>query len=497
MGEALREVLTHFQVEVDDTQLEKFEGGLGHLLEKVKSVGERMLAYLAIREVGEFFKGAIEAGAHLADMSERLGVSTKELQQFQYAAGLAGVDAEAAAHSFQTMNRMVGAAAEGGGEGAKKFTDMGIQLKGADGKIRPVMDLLSDAADRFKDMESPQERAAAATKLFGRAGQQLIPLLNEGSEGLAKARAEFIKLGGGMDEAFIKKAKEIDDQGQKMKLAFQSLKVQAIAPLLPYIQAVAEWGTKLGVALQSVTKNTNVVQHAFLALKGAGVVLFLVQLSKVLGEMAVKGALAAAPWLVMAAAAGILFLAFDDLMTLMEGGQSVIGDALGPDKEAFVASLQEAVDSLKAAWDEMLPSLKEIGGEFLHLLIDIIPPLAKAIAYLVEGIAKVISGAKSLGGGIGELIFGSGDTSAADAADRETSVKYKALLAQQREQGLIPDTSGTGTRITVPGTPGAPGSGTSNQTTNHVTMYVSGDNPQEIAKQTASMIDTLNATKRK
>ena len=52
-------------------------------------------------------------------------------------------------------------------------------------------------ADRIAAIENPTERAAAAVKIFGRNGTELMPMLLQGADGIAKweARARALGIG--------------------------------------------------------------------------------------------------------------------------------------------------------------------------------------------------------------------------------------------------------------------------------------------------------------
>src|SRR5579872_7379865 len=152
MSEALQEALIKFDVDVDEKPLEEFGQHLEKIKQHVERIGERLAEYFAFRELKEFVVGTIEMGAQLDDMSVRLGLTTDELQKFQFAASLGGVGAEEAAHSLGLFTRQLGEASSGGGEAAKTLAALGVHFKDAGGKVRPTLDILDDVAEKMQGL---------------------------------------------------------------------------------------------------------------------------------------------------------------------------------------------------------------------------------------------------------------------------------------------------------------------------------------------------------
>ncbi len=65
-------------------------------------------------------------------------------------------------------------------------------------------------ADGLAKIQSPAERSQVAMDIFGRSGQNLFPLLSEGSKGIKNMQDRLSALGLIMDEAGIKKADKLD-----------------------------------------------------------------------------------------------------------------------------------------------------------------------------------------------------------------------------------------------------------------------------------------------
>lgn len=75
------------------------------------------------------------------------------------------------------------------------FTRLGVKIKDANGKLRSNEDIVSDVAQAFSRMPDSALKSALAIELFGKAGAELLPFLNEGAAGLRELGDEATRLG--------------------------------------------------------------------------------------------------------------------------------------------------------------------------------------------------------------------------------------------------------------------------------------------------------------
>lgn len=271
---ALRELLATFNVDTGQavSGLRQLDGKLSGAAAQLGNFAEAVLGSVSLGGMAEFITSQIDAGSAINDLSERLGVGTDELQRFQFAAGLVGVDAERAATSLQFLNKNIGEALSGNAEATKGFHDLGVAIKGPDGSVRELGDVIPEVADAFAKMGSDQERTEKAMKLFGKSGAALIPLLKGGSEGLEAMRKEFDALGGGLSKEFIEAADKTGDELDKLKFGIRGVKASIAMALLPYVQKAIALGQDWVKRIIKLTRETNVLKYitaAFGILAGA------------------------------------------------------------------------------------------------------------------------------------------------------------------------------------------------------------------------------------
>jgi hypothetical protein len=94
-------------------------------------------------------------------------------------------------------------------------------------------------------MPTQAERSAAAVSLFGRAGAQLLPMFEQGAEGIAAARAEAERLGLTLKTDQAKDVETMNDAFTRAGEAVKGVIGQIVAYLSPAVTAVADTFTNL------------------------------------------------------------------------------------------------------------------------------------------------------------------------------------------------------------------------------------------------------------
>ena len=104
---------------------------------------------------------------------------------------------------------------------------------------------LYDAVKSVASISNASERAAKAVELFGsKAGQEMLPLLNSGAEGVQELFDQVDKLGGLMSNEAVAASAKYEDSLTNLKYAFSGFKNRLMADFLPGMTKVMD-----GVAL--------------------------------------------------------------------------------------------------------------------------------------------------------------------------------------------------------------------------------------------------------
>lgn len=402
---ALRVLTAMFDIDTGKavTGLKQLDAGISSAKGALTTLASSVIGAFSIGAFKHFITDQIELGSKINDTAEKLGVGTDELQQFQYAAKLVGVEAEGAGAGLNFLNKNMGAALEGNKEAVETFAKLKVSLKDGQGNVRELGDVIPELADAFEGMGSAQERTAMAMKIFGKQGAALIPLLKEGSGGLREMYDEFQALGGGMQDDFIKQADKAGDEIDKLKFAMTGLKSRIAVAVLPSVIDFTKKLQSVAVYAIKLTKETNIVKEGLALLGAVGAVAGLkaaLGWAKFFGifpkgNAGILKTLASMGYIgLIIAAVAALALIFEDLFVGISGGNSIIrkwlNETLGvEDTNALFAQLGQIVDQIKGSFANMSPAVASLVKMFAGIVVS--PYFVATIEFIVRLLGSMVA----------------------------------------------------------------------------------------------------------
>lgn len=158
----------------------------GKVAESTKISGAAMLGYAAAAlgaatAVAGLVKSVVDARNALLDASTRTGVAADTLNGLKLAAEGSGLGFQAIEGAMAGYTNRLTAVARGSKEAIDAFADLGVETRDASGNLRESDAILKETLSAIMAIESPTQRAAAATNAFGRQGTMLLQALG-GSE---------------------------------------------------------------------------------------------------------------------------------------------------------------------------------------------------------------------------------------------------------------------------------------------------------------------------
>lgn len=184
-------------------------GGLGGA---VKAFAATAIAGLSLGALKSAVQSAAEHMDELGKASQKIGIPVEMLSKLEYAAKLSDVPLEDLTSSLAKLDKAL--AEIGGGkhnDAEVALRALGVSAVDANGKLRPTKDVMDDVAQAFSRYEDGANKTAAAQALFGKAGANMIPLLNTGKQGLADAAAEAERFGLVVDDKAAAAAERFND----------------------------------------------------------------------------------------------------------------------------------------------------------------------------------------------------------------------------------------------------------------------------------------------
>lgn len=207
---------------------------------------------LSIGAIVQAGKAALEYAGSLAEVSQQLGVTSRDLQLFRFAAGQVGISQEGLETGLSKLTITLGKVAAGAKAPAAALNAIGISVDQVRGKdtgaaFRIIADGLSKVTDRA-------QRAAVEVALFGKSGAQLDNLLAEGGGAIDNLTAAAEKLGLVLSDEQIQRADETADKLAAMQTVMKANIAGAVAnnadAILGLASALATLIGSIGRAVQ-------------------------------------------------------------------------------------------------------------------------------------------------------------------------------------------------------------------------------------------------------
>lgn len=229
--------------------------GVRSHLSTVKGLVQATFAAAAAAGITSAIQGALDYASALGETAQQLGVTTKELQEYRYAATQVGIEQETMDTALAKLTKTMGMAAAGGKAQREAFDELGISLKDASGNMRTAGDIIPEIADALEKVPDPARRAAVETELFGKAGQKLDTLLSGGSEAVNELRRAAHDLGIVLSEQEIQNADQTADKLAELQQVLSARIASEVSQNAKSIYILADALTKLGVgAVNAATK---------------------------------------------------------------------------------------------------------------------------------------------------------------------------------------------------------------------------------------------------
>jgi len=181
---------------------------------------------------------SIDAIGRQADLAKQLGATVNELNQVARAADLSGVEFEMLASNMKRMNNVIGEAQGGNKAAIETLARLGTTA--ADVARMNLPDRIALLSEAMDGLSTQTEKAALLQDLFGKAGQEMLPLLTEQGKSMKVAADEIERFGIAISEIDVAKIEQAGDDISSMKFALQGLGTQLAVSFAPVVSVFSE-----------------------------------------------------------------------------------------------------------------------------------------------------------------------------------------------------------------------------------------------------------------
>lgn len=232
-----------------------------------------------MRISGDVAKALVDMGTeaaftadNIATLATQTGISTKTLQEMEYASELMDVSVETITGAITKNIRSMGNAQKGTEEYVNAYKELGVEVMRADGTLRDSEQVFWEMIDALGQIDSATDRDRMAMQLLGRSAQQLNPLIAIGSKGFQNLADEAHAVGYVLSDDTIDGLLDTSDALERLSKRTDSLKRQVGADAGPVIKQTVEEVTEI------IEKNSDVIVESISGIMtdAAKIVTFLI-----------------------------------------------------------------------------------------------------------------------------------------------------------------------------------------------------------------------------
>jgi len=175
-------------------------------------------------------------------LSQKIGMSRQTFQELNYAFKQSGIEIGVLQMGMKSFRAEMESASKGG---SSVFTQLGISATDATGKLRNQDDVMKEALVSLEAMENGTQKVLLAEQLFGRAGTELMPILNGQVGTIQELIDRSHELGLVMSDENVDAGVVFGDTIDDLKQSFFAFMNSVITPLIPLLQTLADGAVSL------------------------------------------------------------------------------------------------------------------------------------------------------------------------------------------------------------------------------------------------------------
>lgn len=287
----------------------------------------------------EMANDASKTADEIDKMSQKIGMSAEGYQEWSYIMEQNGMDVDKLQTGMKTLVNQMDAVKNGSEGATDAFEQLGVEIMNSDGSLRSQEEVMNDCIRALANMDATAERAKLQTELFGKAGTEMSPMLNQGAKAIDDLRDRAHQLGLVMGEEAVKTGVEYGDLSNDLQKSFGMLKTNLGTALFPVLNQVIEKLIEFMPTIQALGEKLGPIASTFIE-----------KLIPPLGDLAEQ----------------ILPVLLDSVSDLLP----LLGDIAG----------------------DVVPVLVDIFSELTPILMDIVRQILPVISNLLKLILPIVTG---------------------------------------------------------------------------------------------------------
>ena len=174
-----------------------------------------------------------DAQGAIDDSAQRVGVTAEEYQKYSYVAAQSGIESSKLEAAMIKQHKAFTDAHEGSASMSEAYKRLGLDIK-----TLASEDSFDAVVKSLASIDNEVERNAIANDIFGKSYAELIPLFNQGADGIDRLKQEVVNLGGVMSNEAVEAGATFGDTVLAIQTAWEGITNGLGTSLMPIIQGL-------------------------------------------------------------------------------------------------------------------------------------------------------------------------------------------------------------------------------------------------------------------
>ncbi len=206
-GDTIRDVADFLGVEASpavENFASKFDGVDENVGKAILTVGTM------VTTLGSLTLKTAEGAKEITNVSQRMGMTTDQFQEWDYVMRSVGSDAESMTGDIAALAEKALDATDKTSDTAKTFRLLGVNVRDSHGALKSQNELFNDVIDGLRRMTDETKRNAIASDLLSTTGENIVPVLNMTKQELNGLKQEAHDVGYVMGGETLNKFKDLN-----------------------------------------------------------------------------------------------------------------------------------------------------------------------------------------------------------------------------------------------------------------------------------------------
>jgi hypothetical protein len=235
--------MTNEQFKTASKSVKDFSKELGKTVNGVKKFAQATAVGFSACVAGSvaLAQKTAEAGDRIDKMSQKIGMSRKSFQEWDYVMSQNGGSVDSLQMGYKTLATQMASASKGSKDTTAIFNRLGVSIKNNNGTLRSQDEVFNEVVKRLQDIKNPTDKAIMAQKLFGKAAIEMKPLLNQSAESVDGLRKKANDLGMVLSDEVVDASVKFTDTQDTLQRSFGALGATVGGELIPIMQQLSDF----------------------------------------------------------------------------------------------------------------------------------------------------------------------------------------------------------------------------------------------------------------